>query len=609
VREGGIWKNWLWWCFLMSGVLSVFLFARWWRRGGVMTKAELAELRYGGRDGKLLRGVLGVLHASVLNTLILCWVLLAAAKIMDVLLGVDKFTALLIASGIAMTYSLLAGFWGVVLTDLPQFVMAVIGAVVLAVLSWAAVGGAEGVALSLAATRGPDDQTLSFFPTPGPGGLFDASFWTTSLAALAVYLGVSWWAVENVDGSGTAVQRIAASRDERQGMLAVLWFNVAHYALRPWPWILVALASLVVLPTVEVTAPVDGVVASADDDTVVIRPAGPSGMRAGESAGAAESARGETVAVPLVLPRGEDDWRPRPSVAAGDAVEAGDIVATTDSERAYVVMMARYLPVGILGMAVAALIAAFMSTIDTHVNLAASFFVNDIWRRFVAPDREPAHYVFVARLACVGVMILGALLAWQSDSISDLFLFFLAFLGGVGPVYVARWLWWRVRAVHEIMAMLASASATTVLTFFLADGWAAGPLTPDGVLAPEGRLCLVVATSLAATLLSLPFVRAPDPRSLVEFYRRVRPMGIWGPVAALTPDVVPPRELLPVAVGVVGALACIMGAMLGTGLWLLARPHESYVALGISALGALLVHWSLRRLKTDAQGGGGSLSP
>jgi Na+/proline symporter len=597
VRDGGIWKNWIWWCFLMSGVLSVFLFARWWRRGGVMTKAELAELRYGGRDGRLLRGVLGALHASVMNTLILCWVLLAAAKIMDVLLGMDKIQALVIASSIAMLYSLLAGFWGVVLTDLPQFAMAVIGAVVLAVVSWAAVGGVEGVSLALASTRGPDDHTLSFFPTPGPGGLFDASFWSSSVAALAVYLGVSWWAVENVDGSGAAVQRIAASRDERQGMLAVLWFNVAHYALRPWPWILVALASLVVLPTVELTAPVSGVVASADSGAVVIRPAaaGADTAAGGEADSAVEVA---DVAVPLILPQGSDDWRPRPRVKAGDAVTAGDVVAVTDSERAYVVMMARYLPVGILGLAVAALIAAFMSTIDTHVNLAASFFVNDVWRRFIAPDRVPSHYVLVARLASAGVMCLGAVLAWQADSISDLFLFFLAFLGGVGPVYVARWLWWRVRAVHEIVAMLASAAATTVLTFGVPDGWHDGPLAPGGVLAPEGRLCLVVATSLLATLAVLPFVRAPDPRSLVDFYRRVRPMGAWGPVAALAPDVVRPRELLPVVVGVLGALACILGAMLGAGLWLLARGDEAAVAVAVAVAGTAGVRWSLARLRT-----------
>jgi hypothetical protein len=189
-------------------------------------------------------------------------------------------------------------------------------------------------------------------------------------------------------------------------------------------------------------------------------------------------------------------------------------------------------------------------------------------------------------------------LAWQADSISDLFLFFLAFLGGVGPVYVARWLWWRVRAVHEIVAMLASAAATTVLTFGVPDGWHDGPLAPGGVLAPEGRLCLVVATSLLATLAVLPFVRAPDPRSLVDFYRRVRPMGAWGPVAALAPDVVRPRELLPVVVGVLGALACILGAMLGAGLWLLARGDEAAVAVAVAVAGTAGVRWSLARLRT-----------
>jgi hypothetical protein len=261
-------------------------------------------------------------------------------------------------------------------------------------------------------------------------------------------------------------------------------------------------------------------------------------------------------------------------------------------------MMARYLPAGLLGLAVAALIAAFMSTIDTHVNLAASFFVNDLWRRFVAPDRGPGHYVLVARLASVGVMALGSFLAVQAESIRELFQFFLAFLGGVGPIYVARWLWWRVRAAHEIVAMLASATATSLVTFVVPDVWPTGPLSPDGVLAAEGRLCVVVATSLAATLVALPFVRAPDPRSLVDFYRRVRPMGAWGPVAALAPDVDRPRELLPVAVGALGALACILGAMLGSGWWLLGRGDAAVTALAVAAAGALGVRWSLGRLRS-----------
>ncbi|HZL99898.1 MAG TPA: hypothetical protein VFD43_06570 [Planctomycetota bacterium] len=592
VRDHGIWKNWVWWCFLSSGMLTVFLFARWWRRGGVMTKAELAELRYGGRDGKLLRGVLGVFHAALTNTMILCWVILSAAKILDVLLGVDKLTAIAVSCSLALLYSLTSGFWGVVLTDLPQFAVAVVGAVILAVIGWGAVGGSAGVVAAAQAGGSFPAHALEFFPPAGPGGLFDASFWTLPVAALAVYLGVSWWAVENVDGSGAAVQRIAASRDARQGMLAVLWFNFAHYALRPWPWILVALASLVLLPSIELTAPVDGVVLSADHEEVRIQ--------------ASPQDPGGPVVVPLRVAGSAGDWEVLPQVKPGDEVAAGSVVARTDSERAYVTMMGRYLPAGLLGLAIAGLLAAFMSTVDTHVNLAASFFVNDVWRRFLRPQASAAHYVLVARLASTGAMLLGALLAWQADSISDLFLFFLAFLGGVGPVYLLRWLWWRVRAAHEIVAMVASSVSTTLLTFAWSDGWPAWPLSPDGVLTAEGRLCAVVGFSLTCTLLAIPLVPRPDPRELLPFYRRVRPMGFWGPVAALAPEVHRPGELAAVIVGVLGGLVCVWGAMIGTGLWLLGRNGQAAVTLAAAVAGTLAVRWALGRLpRGDEAGQGG----
>ncbi|MGQ0553362.1 MAG: sodium:solute symporter family protein [Planctomycetota bacterium] len=612
VRQDGIWKNWLWWCYLVGGMLAVFLFARWWRRGGVMTKAELAELRYGGRDGKLLRGVLGVLHATIVNTLILSWVLLAAAKVMEVLLGVPKEWALLVCCSGALLYSMTSGFWGVVLTDLPQLVIAMTGAVVLAALSWDAVGGVAGVQAALAAATagsasvgavggavgGFPTHALDLLPPTGAGSVFDASFWTVPLATLAVYLGISWWAVENVDGSGATVQRIAASRDERQGVLAVLWFNFAHYALRPWPWILVALASLVVLPPLELRAPAAGTVRSVDADGLVIALDG-----AADHAGAVHAPGASVTAIARVefaVEGSPPEWQPEAVVRADATVQEGQVVARTDPEKAYVAMMRRYLPAGLLGLVIAGLLAAFMSTVDTHVNLAASFFVNDVWRRFVKPGRSDRHYVAVARWASAGAMALGALLAWQSDSISTLFVFFLAFLAGVGPVYVMRWFWWRVRAAHEIVAMFASAATATALTFWWGQGWPAGPLAPDGVLSDAGRTCLVAAVSITAVLVASLFIPAADPRALLPFYRRIRPMGFWGPVAALAPEVVRPRGELGAAIaGVLGGLALVWGAMLALGLWLLERGAQAAVAAAVAFLGAALVRWALARIGAE----------
>src|SRR5262245_49568648 len=330
VRDGGVWKNWVWWCFAVGGVLHVFFFARWWRRGEVMTKAELVELRYGGAGARFLRGSLGAIHAFVTNTITLFWVLLASAKILDVLFGLPKGTALAAASVLTLLYTAASGFWGVILTDQFQFVVAMLGMIVLGVISWEAVHGMDGLAAAQASgALAPD--ALQFFPPPGSGSWTDQSFWTPPIVAISVYLGVAWWAHESVDGTATAVQRISASRDERQGMLAMLWFNVAHYALRPWGWIATALASLVLLPTIEVRAGAPGTVRELQEHAVVLA--------------GAENAE---VSLSLAPEGSADDWRPAPVVEVGQAVEAGQIVARTDSESAYVTMMARYLPVGLL---------------------------------------------------------------------------------------------------------------------------------------------------------------------------------------------------------------------------------------------------------------------
>jgi Na+/proline symporter len=576
VRDFGLWKNWVWWCYAISGSLQIFLFARWWRKAGVMTKAELVELRYGSREASLLRAALGLLHALVVNTITLGWVLVAATKIAGTLFGAGKLETLVLASGIALAYCTLAGMWGVVLTDFAQFAIAMLGALVLCWVAWGEVGGATG--LARAAQEGAlAPEVLTLFPAAGPGTPLDASFWSVSFTALAVYLGVAWWAAESVDGAGAAVQRIAASRDERQGALAVLWFDVAHYALRPWLWIGVGLASLVLLPARELRADGDGTVVAVSAGEIMLERT--DGTRAGLALHAT----------------GESDWRALPRVAPGERVAEGQLLARTDGEAAYVVMLRRYLPAGLLGLVLAALLAAFMSTIDTHVNLAASFFVNDVYRRFLVPGASDRHYVRAARWASVGALAIGALVAWLSDSISGMFLFFLSLLGGVGPVYILRWLWWRVRASTEVVAMLTSALTTTLLTALEIE-WSLGPLSQQGRLLPEGRLLLVVALSLGLALLSFLFTPRPDPAALVPFYLRVRPIGWWGPVRALAGVGADRGELWPSCLGSLGGVALILGATLAPGFWLLRSPLALGVTLAAALAGGISVAWSLRRL-------------
>jgi len=605
VREEGIWKNWAWWCYAVAGMFQVFLFARWWRRSRVMTKAELVELRYGGRQARVLRGTLGLMHAFVSNTMVLCWVLLAAAKISEVLFEVDRTTGLAVACLVALSYSLMAGFWGVVVTDMLQFAFAMFGAIALAWISWQAVGGSAGIYAAVA-SGAIDPSRLDLVPAGATGGGL-----TGPLAAFFIYLGFSWWAAENVDGSSVAIQRIAASKNPRHGMLALLWFNIAHYAMRPWCWILVGLASLVVIPQLEVQAP-----AAVGQNARVVE-VRDEGLR-DQGLVILETATGERIEVPLVADLAGHEpvegWFPRAVVAPdpGRVVQAGDLLAATDHEQAYMIMMLEFLPVGLLGIVAASLMAAFMSTIDTHVNLASSFFVNDIYKRFLATDASDKHYVFVARVASAVVLLIGALFATLADDVRDLFIFFLAFLGGLGPVYIARWLWWRVTASMEIAAMITSALGSTLITIVLRPvgqasawynvewNWTIDYLASNGELTGPGRALVVTALSMLAALLMLLLSKRPDPAQLTEFYRRTRPIGFWGPVRALCPDVPSVRgETGPAILGSLGGIGLIFGLTLGIGFALLDETRwMGYCALASLGSG-FLVHWSYRALPAE----------
>lgn len=591
VRSDGIYQNWLWWCYAISNLLLVFFFARWWRRARVTTKAELAELRYGGAGSKILRGTLGVLHATLINTLTLCWVLLAAGKVLEALFDVENRTlAIVIACLIAVGYSLLAGFWGVVMTDLPQFIISVIGAVSLAVIAWMQIDGLAGIQDAM--TRGViTENQVSFWPTVEGATFFSAEFWTTGVTAVVIALVVGWWAAESVDGSGTSVQRISASRDERQSTLAVLWYVIAHYALRPWPWVIVALASLIILPPLSVPSPVDGTIESIEESSngrpqsILIK-----------------TTSGEVVSVSLTDPKATERWEIAKfgeSIEVGKAVRIDQVLATDDPELAYPRML-ELLPIGLLGLVIASLLAAFMSTIDTHVNLAASFFVNDIYRRFLNRTDSDRHYVIVARLASIGVIILGGVFAASASSIRDLFVLFIALLSGLGPIYILRWLWWRIQAWTEIVAMLTSVLVTSFLTWAPID-WNLGPLSTDtGNLTVQGRLLIVVGCSVSSALLSLIVMKRPDPANLVEFYRLVRPAGAWGPVRSLCPDVVPSSAKSSL-IGFLGGLLLIFGLLFATGYAVLGYWTGSMTSMIFAVVGAVLVAQSLRCLAKEAQ--------
>jgi len=502
VRSGGVSKNWLWWSLAIGGMFSVFLLSRLWRRAEVMTDVELTELRYSGRPAAVLRGFRAAYLAIPVNCITMAWVIVAMIKLSGVLFGMRPVAAVTVCVVIATVYSVLSGYWGVVVTDLVQFVIAMGGSVLLCVLSVRCVGGLASLREKVQLSSPLHERVLDFFPRPPEGTTpFELDFWSGPVFAFAVFVGVQWWAYKNSDGGGVIVQRMSSTKNERHSLLATLWFNVAHYALRPWPWILVALASIAVFPSMK------------------------------------------------------------------------------DGEAAYPAMIKEFVPPGLLGVVIASFLGAFMSTIDTNLNLSSSYIVNDVYRRFVRRDASEAHYVLVSRIASVCFMVLSALIALEYGSISGLFKFLLAFSSGVGTVYILRWFWWRINAWSEISAMVASAIVCSALYIFKKQ---LGDLTYPPIL---------VITVAASTIvwLGVTFLTAPvSEERLAAFYRKVRPWGAWRRIAEKC-GVPPAGGLARHIVNWLAGTAMVLGATFSAGKFLLGFPREGWIYLVIAAVGAAIV--------------------
>ena len=401
VASYGIAGNWLWWNMLLSSMLTVFFFARLWRRAGVLTDVEFAEIRYAGRPAAFLRGFRALYLGLPINCIILGWVNLAMVKILLIIfpglslagIGIDdpKLAALAVVFLIMLVTAListLSGLWGVLVTDLFQFVLKMGMVVVLAWCAVRAVGGMaalEGKLRALDAARGGHGSVLSFVPDVG-------SAWMPMIAFF-VYLAVSWWATwypgAEPGGGGFIAQRILCAKDEKHSLLATLWFTVAHYAVRPWPWILTALASLVLYPTLE------------DKESGFVK----------------------VIADPSVFP---------PALA---------------------------------GLMIAAFAAAYMSTVATQFNWGASYLVNDFYRRFLVRRAGERHYVRAGQAATLGLMVLSSVVTYFQDSIAGAWTFLLAIGAGTGSVFILRWFWWRINAWSEVTAMVASFVVSLALQF------------------------------------------------------------------------------------------------------------------------------------------------
>ncbi len=521
VRKNGISGNWIWWSFLLTGMLTVFFFARLWKRSGVLTDIEFYELRYSGKAASFLRGFRAIYLGVFFNVVIISGVSLAAIKIGGVLLGISPISTLLIAGLVTVIYSSLGGLRGVVFTDFIQFILSLSGAIAAAwvAVNHPAVGGLENL-ISHEAVSGK----LSFIPDWNDKEVF--------LTVLLIPLFIQWWSVwypgSEPGGGGFIVQRMLAAKDEKNALSAVMFLTIVHYAIRPWPWIIVALCSIIVFP-----------------DLTSLQAAFP-----------------ET-SVNMV----KDDM-------------------------AYPAMLS-FMPVGIMGLVVTSLVAAYMSTLSTLLNLGASYVVNDFYLRFIRPESSQKHLVNVGRAATVAIMVLGGYVALQLENALQSFSILLQIGAGTGLIYILRWYWWRINAFSEIVAMSVSFMAALYLSFVHPRYF--------GVLETWQELVIgITVTTLSWIFIAL--ISAPtDRRTLEKFvlitkapgpgwYKIRRELETAGPIAGGENLFDFQAALMAFGAGVIG----VYGFLFGIGKFLFAQPWTGTAFMLLS----VLAFYTLFRLRS-----------
>ncbi|MCP4594229.1 MAG: Na+:solute symporter [bacterium] len=516
VRTKGVAANWVWWSFLLTGMLTVFFYARLWRRSGVLTDLEFYEIRYSGKSASLVRGFRALYLGLFFNCVIMANVTLAAVKIANVMLGWTPLQTVLICGSICVVFSAMSGLWGVLAADLVQFAIAMVGVTAAAyyALDHEAVGGLAGMLSKI------EPAKLNLLP--------DFSNTELTLTVLIIPLTVQWWSVwypgAEPGGGSYVAQRILAAKDEKHSMAATLWFNIAMYALRPWPWIIVALCSLLVFPTL-------------------------GDLQA---------------ALPHVDP------------------------ALIKDDLAYPAMLT-LLPAGLVGLLVASLFAAYVSTMSTQLNWGASYLVHDFYRRFVRRDADERHYVLVSRLASVALMLVAGGMMFLLESAGEAFELLLAIGAGTGLIYLLRWFWWRINAWSEIAAM--GSSFLIAAGLFVAKRF--------GVEVPT-HLSLVGAM-LAATLVWVVvtyLTRPVDRNVLIRFYQLVRPAGPgWSAIREASGATPSPDSLPHALLGWILGCTLVYSALFGTGSFIYGRTTAGvvcaamFLASGMALAALLRVLW------------------
>ena len=522
VRKNGVAGNWAWWAFLLTGMLTVFVYAKLWRRSEVTTDLEFYELRYSGKGAAFLRAFRAIYLGVFFNVVIMATVSLAAIKIGGVMLGLSPIQTLLIASLVTVVYSSLGGLKGVLLTDFFQFFIAIIGSFGAAyyVLDLPEIGSLNGLLThELVSTK------LDFIPDFTDPNVYIPIF----ILPIAIQWWATWYPGAEPGGGGYIAQRMLSAKDEKNAIGATLFFNVAHYAVRPWPWIIVALGSLVIFPSIA------------------------------------------------------DLQEAFPNIPVD---KLGDDLAYS--------AMLTFLPTGLIGIVLASLIAAVMSTLSTHLNWGSSYVVNDFYLRFIKPDASDKQLVAVGRISTVVLMFLSALLALALSSALDAFQILLQIGAGTGLIFILRWFWWRINAYTEISAM---AISFVVAIFFEVINPKIGLID---IPADQSYLKLIYSVSITTLgWLIVTFMTKPEKDEvLLSFYRKVTPASMgWRKVLQKHPAEKEVKGQLGTEIGLmITGTFMVYAALFATGFFIYGNVIPGMIAGAISLMGGLIIFRSWKRI-------------
>ena len=449
VRQNGVSGNWVWWIFLLTGLLTVFVYAKLWRRSGVSTDMEFYDLRYTGAPGRFLRGFRSIYLGIIFNVLAMAGVTLAAIKIGAIMLDISAIETVLYAGGVTLVFSTVGGFRGVVYTDFILFFTAMAGAIGAAyyLINLPEVGGVTGIL-----NNDLVSSKVSMFPDLSDKELL----WTLLIIPLAVQWWSSWYPGAEPGGGGYIAQRMLAAKNENHSLGATLFFNIMHYALRPWPWILVALASLIIFPDLD--------------------------------------------AIRETFPNIEED--------------------KIGHDLAYPAMLT-LLPSGLLGLVLASLVSAYMSTISTHLNWGSSYVVNDFYKALIKDDGDERALVNVGRISVVCLMIVSSIVALMLNNALQLFQIILMFGAGTGSIFILRWFWWRINAWSEIAAMICS-GVVSILFEFTPIG---SMIFSEDFIQPYFKFPMVVLITTFVWVVVTFMTEPDDDETLVKFYKKTQPGG------------------------------------------------------------------------------------